>query len=297
MISRRTFLVTSAAVFAAPFVAEAQPTGKVPRVGVLVPVEPDDPTEPNIGAFRQALKGLGYIDGQNIAVMYRYARGNAELYPALANDLVRVGVDVIVVGSWHPTLEAKEATKTIPIVGVGMGSDPVALGIVSGLARPGGNVTGSSFLTGAEFSGKYVELLKEVAPGTVRVAYLRDPRGRSARLSLFESAQAAARSLGVAIQMFETPAITEMEGVLAKMSSARGSSVFVEGSLFFMAHAGDITKLAAKYRLPAIYAVREAFMDAGGPSWRMARASQLCGNAPPSTRTRSSRARSPVTYR
>jgi putative ABC transport system substrate-binding protein len=173
---RIALAVVLAMILSMPHAAGAQQPGKVPRIGVLVPVEPDDAKEPNIRAFRQTLRDLGYIDGQNIAVEYRYARGQAELYPALAKDLVRLGVDVLVVGSWHPTLEAKKATKTIPIVGVGMGSDPVALGIVSSLARPGGNVTGSSFLTGAEFAGKYVELLKEVAPGTIRVAYLRDPR-------------------------------------------------------------------------------------------------------------------------
>jgi len=262
-MDRRAFIVGLAAVLAAALAVEAQ-AGNIPRIGVLVPVEPDNPKEPNIGAFRQALRDLGYVDGQNIAVEYRYARGKAELYPALAKELVRLGVDLIVVGSWHPTLEAKKATKTIPIVGVGMGSDPVALGIVSSLARPSGNVTGSSFLTGPEFGGKYVELLKEVAPGIVRVAYVRDPRGRSAQLSSSETAQAAARSFGLAFQMFETPELPEVDGVLARMSSARGSAVIIEASLFFMAHAGDITKLAAKYRLPAIYGVKETFMDAGG---------------------------------
>jgi putative tryptophan/tyrosine transport system substrate-binding protein len=196
-MDRRAFITSLGAVLAAALAVEAQ-AGNIPRIGVLVPVEPDDPKEPNVGAFRQALRDLGYVDGQNIAVEYRYARGKAELYPALANELVRLGVDVMVVGSWHPTLEAKKATQTIPIVGVGMGLDPVALGIVSSLARPGGNVTGSSFLTGTEFGGKYVELLKEVAPGTVRVAYLRDPRGRTAQLSSSEAAQAAARSFRVA---------------------------------------------------------------------------------------------------
>jgi len=246
-MDRRAFIVGLAAVLAAALAVEAQ-AGNIPRIGVLVPVEPDNPKEPNIGAFRQALRDLGYVDGQNIAVEYRYARGKAELYPALAKELVRLGVDLIVVGSWHPTLEAKKATKTIPIVGVGMGSDPVALGIVSSLARPSGNVTGSSFLTGPEFGGKYVELLKEVVPGIVRVAYVRDPRGRSAQLSSSETAQAAARSFGLAFQMFETPELPEVDGVLARMSSARGSAVIIEASLFFMAHAG----------------VKETFMDAGG---------------------------------
>ncbi len=255
----------------APLTVKAQQTGKVPRIGVLVPVEPESPTEPNIRAFRQTLHDLGYVNGQNVVVEYRYAHGKAELYPELASELVRLQVDVMVVGSWDPTLAAKRATKTVPIVGVGMGSDPVAIGIVSSFARPGGNVTGSSFLTGAEFAGKYVELLKEVAPQSMRVAYLRDPRGRvrvpvTQRTSqdAAEAARTAALSLGLTFQMVEASELTDVESALAKMSGARGSTLIVEGSLFFMRHASEITKLTAKYRLPAIYGVKEAFMDAGG---------------------------------
>jgi putative ABC transport system substrate-binding protein len=276
-MDRRTFIagMSGGGLLAAPLAAEAQQAGKMPRIGVIVPVEPESPSEPNIRAFRQALHDLGYVEGQNIAVEYRYAHGKAELYPELASELVRLQVDVMVVGSWHPTLAAKNATKTIPIVGVGIGSDPVAAGIVASLARPGGNVTGSSFLTGAEFAGKYVELLKAVAPRTARVAYIRDPRGRvevagnqstsrRSETAMPEAARAAAHSLGLAFQMVEAPELPELDAMLAKMSSARGSSLIVEASLFFMDHAGDITKLIAKYRLPTIYGVKEAFMDAGG---------------------------------
>src|SRR5262249_19611128 len=154
-----------------------------------------------VGAFRQALRDLGYVDGQNIAVEYRYARGKAELYAALAKDLVGLRVDVMVVGSWHPTMEAKKVTQTIPIVGGGMGTDPVGLGIVASLARPGGNVTGLSWSTGSEIGDKYVELLKEIAPRTVRIAYLRDPRGpvqvtETRRRYLADATLAAAHSLG-----------------------------------------------------------------------------------------------------
>src|SRR5262249_38140019 len=129
-MDRRAFITSLGAVLAAALAVEAL-AGNIPRIGVLVPVEPDDPKEPNVGAFRQALRDLGYVDGQNIAVEYRYARGKAELYAALAKDLVGLRVDVMVVGSWHPTMEAKKVTQTIPIVGVGMGTDPVRLGIVA----------------------------------------------------------------------------------------------------------------------------------------------------------------------
>ena len=266
-MNRRAFIGTLAGgLLAAPLAAEAQQAGKVARVGVIVPVEPESPTEPHLAAFRQALRDLDYAEGQNIAVEYRYAHGKAERYAELASELVRLPVDVMVVGSWHPTLEAKKATQTIPIVGVGIGTDPVAVGIVASLARPGGNVTGLSYGTGREFWGKYVELLREAAPRTVRVAYLRDPRGltqvpANARNSVF--VQAAAHAAGLAFRMVEVPELQDADNILARLSRERGSSLVVEGSLFFMAHAGDITKMAAKYGLPAIYSLR-VFMDAGG---------------------------------
>ncbi len=170
-MDRRMFLrALAGSVLAAPLIADAQQPGTVPRVGVIVPVEPESPTEPNLAAFRQGLRSLGYIEGQSIGWEYRYVRGRAELFTGQAAELFRLQVDAMVVGSWQPTLAAKKATQTIPIVGVAMGSNPVALGIVASLARPGSNVTGSSWTTGWEFAGKYVELLKEVAPRTTRVA-------------------------------------------------------------------------------------------------------------------------------
>ncbi len=258
-------VVLTIGLLAAPHSAESQPAPKVPRIGVIVPVEPESPSEPNIGAFRQALRDLGYVDGQNIAVEYRYAHGKTELYPELASELVRLKVDVIVAGAGDPTRAAKKATQTIPIVGVGMGSDPVASGIVASLARPGGNVTGSSFTTGGEFEGKHVELLKEAAPWIVRVAYLRDPRiFQTATQRALEATRAAAHALGLVFQTVEALELHEVDSALAKVSRKRGSSLIVEASLFFQVHAGDITKMAAKHKLPAIYATKLFFMNAGG---------------------------------
>jgi putative ABC transport system substrate-binding protein len=137
-MDRRTFLGTLAGgMLAAPRLMEAQRGAKLPRIGVIVPVEPDSPTEPNLAAFRQGLRSLGYIEGQSIALECRFAHGRAELFAEQAAELVRLQVDVMVVGSWQPRLAAKKATQVIPIVGVGMGSNPVALGIVASLARPG----------------------------------------------------------------------------------------------------------------------------------------------------------------
>jgi len=255
-------IVLTVSLVLAPLDAEGQQAGKVPRIGVIVPVEPASPTEPNLAAFRQGLRDLGYVEGQNIAVEYRHAHGKEEAYAEHAADLVRLKVDVMVVGSWRPTLAAKKATQTIPIVGLGMGSDPVQLGIVSSLARPGGNVTGSSFLTGREFAGKWVELLKEAAPQIIRVGYLNDARIATSVTSL-EDARAAAHTVGLTVQMLEVRELHEVDRVLSQMGKARGGSLIVPGALLFMAHASDITKQAAKHGLPAIYGSR-VFVDAGG---------------------------------
>ena len=263
MMTRRTFLcgLTLAAV-PLPLAAEAQQGGKVPRIGVIVPVESASPTEPNLAAFRQGLRSLGYVEGQNIAVEYRYAHGKAELYAEQASELVRLRIDVMVVGSWQPALTAKKVTQTIPIVGVGMGHDPVRLGIVATLARPGGNVTGSSWLTGTEFASKWVELLKEAAPRIARVGYLSDPSA-PANVTALEDARAAAHALGLTLELLEVHDLHEMDSVLTAMSKSPGGSLMVPGGLFLMAHASEITKLAAKHGLPAIYGSR-FFMDAGG---------------------------------
>ncbi len=262
MMERRTFLVMiSGGLLAAPLAADAQ-TGKVPRIGVIVPVEPASPTEPNIAAFRQALRDLGYVDGQNVAVDYRYAHGKAKLYTELVSQLVRLKVDVIVVGHPLATLAAKNETKTIPIVGVGMGADPVRDGLVASLARPGGNVTGSAWLAGGEFIGKWVELLKEAAPGTDRIGYMRDARD-PVSVRYAKDVETATQIKGLKFQDFGLREISEVAGVFAALSKERGGALIVGGALLFIPHASQITDLAAKHRLPAIYSMR-VFMDAGG---------------------------------
>jgi putative ABC transport system substrate-binding protein len=263
-MDRRSFISSvTLGLLAAPLAAEAQQAGKMPRIGIIVPVEPASPTEPNVAAFRQGMRSLGYVEGQNIAIDYRYAHGKDELYPELAADLIRLKVDIMVVGSWQPALAAKNLTKTIPIVGIGTGADPVRSGVVASLNRPGGNVTGSAWLTGKEVGGKWVELLKQAAPRIVRVGYLSDPRILAIQSLTLEAAQAAADMLGVALQVFQARELNEVETILTQVGKDRGSGLVVQSALFFMAHASDITKLAAKHKLPAIYAT-SVFMDAGG---------------------------------
>ncbi len=262
-MDRRTFLWTMAgSLLAAPFAVEGQQATRVPRIGVLVPVEPDDPKEPNVKAFRRALRDLGYVDGHNVAVEYRYAHGKSELYAELASQLVRLNVDVMVVGSDRPVLAAKQVTQTIPIVGVGMGIDPVREGIVSSLAQPGGNVTGLTFATGGRIVGKYLQLLKEAAPGIRHVGYLRDA-DTPTYATFLADAQAAGHEMGLQVRPLDVMTLNEVEKALTQMGRERGGSLIVTGGLFTMSVASDITKLAAKHRLPAIYGVR-TFMDSGG---------------------------------
>ena len=153
MITRRQFIRgLTLGTLSTPLVVEAQQAGRVPRIGVIVPPEPEAPTEPNIAAFRQGLRSLGYVEGQNVAINYRYAHGKTELYAEFAAELVRLQMDIMVVGSAATTLVAKSATQTIPIVMVGVG-DPVRSGVVASLAKPGGNITGLSNLS-ADLTGK-----------------------------------------------------------------------------------------------------------------------------------------------
>ena len=263
MMNRRTFLCgLTLGTLCAPLAAEAQQPGKVWKIGVLVPVEPESPTEPNVAAFRQGLHDLGYVEGQNIAVEYRYAHGKAELYQQLAVELVRLTVDVMVVGSGVPTLAAKNATQTIPIVGVSMGGDPVGTGLVASLARPGGNVTGVSGLIGGGFVAKWMELLKQAAPRITRVWVLRDSRNPFNERFL-PDLQAAAQALGLKLQTRAVSELSELDSVLAAMSKERGSGLIVFGEALFFPHRSRIPELVAKHRLPTIYGFR-VFVDAGG---------------------------------
>jgi len=269
-MDRRAFVTGLGAVLVAPHTVEAQQQPqKIPRIGVIVPVEPESPTEPNAGAFRDALRTLGYVDGQNVVVEYRYAHGKEELYAALASELVNLKVNVMVVGSWQPTVAAKKVTQTIPIVGVGMGTDPVQSGLVANLRRPGGNITGSAWVTGGEFAGKWVELLREASPRIARVGYLLDSRVRpgpgmpDTRTPSLQAARAAADTAGLTFHVVEVREPFDANKYLSELNKDRRGALIVIGSLYFMARASDIVNLAAKHRLPAIYSLK-VFMDAGG---------------------------------
>ncbi|HTI56897.1 MAG TPA: ABC transporter substrate-binding protein, partial [Verrucomicrobiae bacterium] len=194
-MNRRVFLsAVTGGLFAAPPVAEAQQAGKVSRVGVLVTANPRV-----YDGFVDELRGLGYVDGQNVVLDFRNAEGKYERFPALAAELVRAGADVILAGgSVTAVRAARQATTTIPVVMVAVDYDPLALGFVANLARPGGNVTGI-FLQQIELTGKRMELLKALLPKLTRLSILWDPSAADQ----FRTAEVASRSLGMRVQSLE----------------------------------------------------------------------------------------------
>ena len=214
-------------------------------------------------AIRLALRELGYIEGQNIAIEYRYAEGKRDRLPELAAELVRLKVDIIVVaGGAGPIRAAKNATKTIPIVMTGGGIDPVEAGLVESLARPGGNVTGITNLA-RELGGKRLELLKEAVPKLARVAVLYDPANPTTVLEVKEVLPVAARALGLTIQPWEVRDADGFEKVFAALNKQRPDGLYVPGGPLMNANQKRIVGFALKSRLPSVYGSREA-VDAGG---------------------------------
>jgi putative ABC transport system substrate-binding protein len=249
-------------VLAAPLAAEAQPAGKVPRVGYLSPFSDSDPEiQRGLDVFRQALRELGYVEGQNVAIEYRFAEGKAERLPDLATELVRLKVDVIVtVGGVPPAQAAQRATKTIPIVASGT-ADPVAAGLVASLARPGGNITGPAIIS-HELVGKELELLREVVTKVSRVAVLWNPANPGNALQL-RAAEAAAPALGVRLQPVEARGPGEIDRAFASMARERAGALLVLLDSMLLDQGERIADLAAKNRLPAVYGLRR-HAEAGG---------------------------------
>src|SRR5262245_7851879 len=242
---------------------DAQQTKKVPRIGYLSPFDPaSDSTR--VEAIRLALRELGYIEGQNIAIEYRYTEGKPDRYPKRLAELVRLKVDIIVAAGGSPgTRAAMNATKTIPIVMMGSGADPVEEGLVESLARPGGNVTGVTNLS-RELGGKRLELLKEAVPKVARVAVLYDPALPGSALEVKEVLPVAARALGLTIKSWEVRDADGIERVFVALSKERPDGLYVPtGGPLIRANRKRIAGFALKSRLPSMYATRE-FVDAGG---------------------------------
>jgi putative ABC transport system substrate-binding protein len=251
-----------ALLFALCSSAEAQQPKKIPRLGYLSSLDPA--TDFRAELLGKALRELGYIEKQNIAVEYRYGQGKEDRAPELAAELVRLKVDIIVVsGASEWTRAAMNATKTIPIVMVGVGPDPVSAGLVESLARPGGNVTGMTQL-GRELGGKRLELLKEAVPKLTRVAVLYDPAIPGTRREVKEVLPVAARALTLTVQSWEVRNADGFEKVFAALNKERPHGLYVPGGgQLFNANVKRIAGLALKSRLPSMWGVRTS-VEAGG---------------------------------
>ena len=250
---RKTILrvALGAMLFALCSSAEAQQIGKIPRIGYVRVVGVPSIPGPNVEAFRQGLKDLGYVEGKNILIEFRYAEGKRDRVPSLVAELVQLKVDVLISGD-DPTLRAaKQATKTIPIVMV-INQDPVATGLVDSLARPGGNITGISRLT-RELNGKRLELLTEVVPGMARVGILWDASSEGANIS-FKEYQAAARALRVQLQSLELRGPDpDLDGAFQSAVKGRASALVVVGGALLNGRRKQIANYAIKHRLPSMY--------------------------------------------
>ena len=246
-------------ILTTPPLVQAQQPAKVPRIGLLSPFSPSG-TSPWHQAFRQGLRDLGWVEGKNISIEYRYAEGRNDRLPDLAADLVRLKVDIIVASVSTDALAAQKATRAIPIVMASAG-DPVSSGLVESLARPGGNITGLSQMA-AELAGKRLELLKEMVPKLSRVAVLWNPQGRSSTQS-WNELQLPARQLGVQLQSLPVRSPNDFAKAFEDATRARAGALAIMPDPVFVTNLKRIADLAAKHRLASIFHLRE-FADAGG---------------------------------
>ena len=262
-MNRKLFWLITAILLALTHRADAQQPNKVFRLGYLSGDGAASDTARSEG-IRLALRDRGYVEGHNIAIEYRYAEGRSEREPGLAAELVRLKVDIIVVASGDVTIRAaKNATKTIPIVMMGLGSDPVRAGLVESLARPGGNITGVTLLS-RELGGKRLELLKEVVPKLSRVAVLYDPANPPSLHEVKELLPVDALALKLTIEPWEIRAVDDFDKVFAALNKQRPDGLYplTAGGLM-RPNEKRIAGFALKSQLPAVYSSRRA-VDAGG---------------------------------
>jgi putative tryptophan/tyrosine transport system substrate-binding protein len=254
-MDRRTFLAgTVAVLLTAPLAAEAQQAGKVWRIGLLDYAVSDPGGAARWKAFRERLRELGYVEGQNVAFEARWGDGQVGRLRGLAAELIDGKVDVLVTAGTEAALAAKQATSSIPIV-MATGGDPVKLGLVASLARPGGNVTGVISLI-RELTGKRFELLKQLIPRASRVAILRDPENRSSALSA-RDAESVAKSLGVVVQSVGVRGPRDLDAAFLAMKRARTDAVICAENTLFIADRQRIADLALMHRLPIMAAAKE----------------------------------------
>jgi putative ABC transport system substrate-binding protein len=254
-----TVLTLCGTLFALCLPAEAQQTTKIPRIGFIIGTAPSAVVA-RTEAFRKGLRELGYVEGKNIVIEWRYAEGKLDRLPALVAELVQLKVDVIVAGGPTPTRAAKEATSTIPIV-MAQHTDPVGSGLVASLARPGGNITGLSTLA-PEISGKRLELLKEIFPKLVRVAVFGTSTSASSAQEL-TGVKLAAGTLDLKLQLLDIIGPKDVETAFRTASKERADAILVLSSGVNANLQTEIAELAIKSRLPVMY-YRSEFVETGG---------------------------------
>jgi len=259
-LKRREFITLLGGAAAWPLVAEAQQAG-MPVIGFLDSRSPDALTD-RLRGFRQGLKDAGYVEGENVIILYRWAENQLDRLPLLAAELVRRQVAVIATtGGTAVVLAAKAATTTMPIVFLAA-EDPVRLGLVASLARPGGNLTGINFFN-TELAGKMLELLRELVPATNRVAVLVNPATTTTTETVLRDAEAAAGAMRLQIQAVRASTSSEIDAAFATFVRERPDALFVASDPFFNARRLQLAQLAGRHGLPAIYSGRE-FAEVGG---------------------------------
>jgi ABC-type uncharacterized transport system substrate-binding protein len=259
-MKRRTFIVGLGGAAAMPLAARAQPRG-MPVIGFLNVASPEG-FGARLRAFRQGLREAGYTEGENVAIEYRWAENQGDRLPELAADLVRRQVAVIAaLGGSLPALAAKAATKTIPIV-FGTPEDPVRIGLVESLGRPGGNATGINFFT-AELVAKRLGLLRELLPGASRVAALVNPDNAVLMQSTVRELEEAASAVGFKIRLLPANSRSEINAAFATIGRERPDALFVGPGPFFVIRAVQLANLAARYAIPTAFAVSDN-VEAGG---------------------------------
>src|SRR5271166_5314865 len=257
---RRREFITLLGGTAAVWRVGARAQQAMPVIGFLSPVSPDGYSE-RLRGFRQGLKDTGYVEGENVAIEYRWAENQFDRLPALAADLVRRQVAVIAAGSNIVALAVKATTTTIPIVFIAT-EDPVKLGFVASLARPGGNATGINFFSG-ELTAKRLELLREMVPAATRVAVLVNPANAMTTESTLRDVQSAARAMGLQIQVVNASTSHEINAGFATFLRERPDALFVGLDVFLSNRRAQLVNLASRYTLPATFANRD-FPEIGG---------------------------------
>jgi putative ABC transport system substrate-binding protein len=259
-MKRREFITLLGGAAAAwPFAARAQQPA-MPVIGLLYSLSPE-PIADRLRGFRQGLKDAGYVEGENVVIIYRFAENRIDRLPELAADLVRRQVAVIAAGNTLSASAARAATSTIPIV-FSVNEDPVRLGLVASLARPGGNLTGINFL-GTELAAKRLELLHELVPAAIRVAVLVNPANAANTETTLRDVETAAGAKGLQIQVLKASDSHEINATFATLVSARPDALFVAGDGFFTNRRVQLISLASRHAIPAAYGSRE-IAEAGG---------------------------------